>query len=92
VYDLERRKLALARNEIRSLSQGTGDRSDKIRTYNFPQDRVTDHRANFTTNGVERVLEGENLDVIVDALLAADERVRVESFLENLVNGKAKRY
>jgi peptide chain release factor 1 len=114
LYDLQRRRQMAARNELRSLAQGTGDRSDKIRTYNFPQvsgntlcvvfatdellslnfiecqDRVTDHRASITVNGVERVLDGK-LDAIVDELILADERLRVESFLESLSSNKSKR-
>jgi peptide chain release factor 1 len=50
---------------------GTGDRSEKIRTYNFPQNRVTDHRINFTTHGIQQVMDGA-LDDLVDALRAAD--------------------
>ncbi len=48
VYDLERTKALEQRQELRSASAGSGDRSDKIRTYNFPQDRVTDHRVGMT--------------------------------------------
>ena len=50
---------------------GTGDRSEKIRTYNFPQNRVTDHRINFTTHGIQQVMDGDLGDVI-DALRAAE--------------------
>lgn len=88
VYDLERKRIAAARSEVRSLSQGTGERGDKIRTYNFPQDRITDHRANFTINGIERVFEGEGLEYIIDALEEADEKLRMKSFLESLEQGQ----
>jgi peptide chain release factor 1 len=84
VYDLERRKLEKQRSELRSAAQGTGDRSDKIRTYNFPQDRVTDHRVGVTVTGVERVLSGEFLSDIVDALIKSDEKERLDNFLEQL--------
>lgn len=86
VYDLERKKAIDERAELRSLAQGTGDRSDKIRTYNFPQDRVTDHRIGFSLNGVERVLSGESVEGILDALGVADEEERVRGFLETLEN------
>ena len=57
-------------NERRSKI-GTGDRSEKIRTYNYPQNRVTDHRIGFTINTLDRVMEGD-LDKIIEALIAED--------------------
>ena len=56
---------------------GTGDRSEKIRTYNYPQNRVTDHRIGFTTKQLDRVMEGE-LDEIIDALIAEDQKRKLE--------------
>lgn len=56
---------------------GTGDRSERIRTYNFPQNRVTDHRIELTLYELDRVLSGEKLGVIVDALVTADEAARL---------------
>ena len=50
----------------------TGDRSEKIRTYNFPQDRVTDHRINMTVHNLPRVLDGE-LDSLIDSLITSDQ-------------------
>ncbi len=76
-----------ARQELRSAAQGTGDRSDKIRTYNFPQDRVTDHRAGVTVTGVSRVLSGEFLNDIVHALIELDENERTSNFIQKLTNG-----
>ena len=84
VFDHERRKRQQSRNELRTAAQGTGDRSDKIRTYNFPQDRVSDHRISFTIPGVDRVMVGEDLIFIVQALLDADEREGLSLFLEHL--------
>ena len=69
LYDMEREKAAGERSEARRLQVGSGDRSERIRTYNFPQGRVTDHRINLTLYKLDRVMEGE-LDEIVDALIA----------------------
>ncbi len=69
LYDMERTRLADERSESRRLQVGSGDRSERIRTYNFPQGRVTDHRINLTLYKLDRVMEGE-LDEIVDALVA----------------------
>ena len=55
---------------------GSGDRSERIRTYNFPQGRVTDHRINLTLYSLDRLMEGEGLDAIIDAL-AADRQARL---------------
>jgi peptide chain release factor 1 len=62
----------------RRAQVGTGERSEKIRTYNFPQDRITDHRVKLTTSGVDRVLGGE-LDEFTDALSAEEKRRRLEA-------------
>ena len=69
LYDLERTKAADERSESRRLQVGSGDRSERIRTYNFPQGRVTDHRINLTLYKLDRVMLGE-LDEIIDALIA----------------------
>ncbi len=69
LYDMERTRLADERSESRRLQVGSGDRSERIRTYNFPQGRVTDHRINLTLYKLDRVMEGE-LDEIVGALIA----------------------
>jgi len=63
--------------EARRSQVGTGDRSERIRTYNFPQGRVTDHRIKFTTHNLTSILEG-NLDEVVEALVAADRASRLE--------------
>ena len=67
IYDAEREAQAHARAEDRRNQVGSGDRSERIRTYNFPQGRVSDHRINLTLHKLERVLEGETLDEIIDA-------------------------
>jgi peptide chain release factor 1 len=69
LYDMERTRLADERSESRRMQVGSGDRSERIRTYNFPQGRVTDHRINLTLYKLDRVMEGE-IDEIVDALVA----------------------
>jgi peptide chain release factor 1 len=84
VYDHERRIIMQQRSELRSLAGGTGDRADKIRTYNFPQDRVTDHRISLSIAGVERVLSGEWLETLTDALGEYDEKEKLTQFLDEI--------
>jgi peptide chain release factor 1 len=74
LYELERERLASARAADRKNQVGSGDRSERIRTYNFPQGRVTDHRISMTLHKLDRVLDGE-LDEIIEALIA-DDRAR----------------
>lgn len=59
---------------------GSGDRSERIRTYNFPQGRVTDHRVGITHHSINDVMQGENLDIFIDALLLQQEMDAVASF------------
>ncbi len=77
LYDQERERLASARAADRKGQVGSGDRSERIRTYNFPQGRVTDHRINLTLYKLDRVLEGEALGEIVDALITEDQARRL---------------
>lgn len=70
LYDQERQRLDSARAAERKGQVGSGDRSERIRTYNFPQARVTDHRINLTLHKLPQILEGEALGEIVDALIA----------------------
>ncbi|MEM1377358.1 MAG: peptide chain release factor-like protein, partial [Pseudomonadota bacterium] len=69
LFDAERQKAADERSEARKLQVGSGDRSERIRTYNFPQGRVTDHRINLTLYKLDRVIEGD-MDELVDALIS----------------------
>ena len=69
LYDLERAKLDAERSQTRRSQIGTGDRSQRIRTYNFPQGRITDHRIGLTLHSLDLVLEGRGLDEIIDALI-----------------------
>ena len=73
VYDLERNKKNEERANDRKEQIGSGDRSEKIRTYNYPQGRITDHRINLTLYKLEEVTEEGNLEEIIDALIADDE-------------------
>jgi len=81
VFDHERQKVLAARSELRSKAGGTGDRSHKIRTYNFPQDRITDHRIGLTVPGVHRVLSGEELGHILENLQESDANERLQNFV-----------
>jgi peptide chain release factor 1 len=69
LFDLERARAAEQRSETRRLQVGSGDRSERIRTYNFPQGRLTDHRINLTLYKLDRIVEGD-LDEVIDALIA----------------------
>jgi peptide chain release factor 1 len=69
LYDAERQRLDSARAADRRGQIGSGDRSERIRTYNFPQGRVTDHRINLTLYKLPQVIEGEALDELIDALV-----------------------
>jgi len=70
VYEIERQKQADERAAQRKDQVGSGDRSQRIRTYNFPQGRVTDHRLNLTLHKLDQVIEGPALDELIDALIA----------------------
>jgi peptide chain release factor 1 len=69
LFDLERQRVDSQRSESRKLQVGSGDRSERIRTYNFPQGRMTDHRINLTLYKLDQILGGD-LNEIIDALLA----------------------
>jgi peptide chain release factor 1 len=77
LYERERQAREAARAAERKSQVGTGDRSERIRTYNFPQGRVTDHRINLTLYKIDKVVNGEALDEIVDALLAEDQATKL---------------
>jgi peptide chain release factor 1 len=83
LYDLERGKLDAARAQDRRSQIGSGDRSQRIRTYNFPQGRVTDHRIGLTTHQLPMVLEGEEaLDEIIDALTSEHQTSQLAALQE----------
>jgi peptide chain release factor 1 len=77
LYEMERERLASERAGARKSMVGSGDRSERIRTYNFPQGRVTDHRINLTLHRLDEILEGPGLDELVGALIAEDEAERL---------------
>jgi peptide chain release factor 1 len=82
LYEAQRQALAATRAADRKSQVGSGDRSERVRTYNFPQGRVTDHRINLTLYKIDKVLAGEALDEIVDALTAADTAERLAAAAE----------
>lgn len=81
LYDLECQKRHDAEAEARKSQIGTGDRSEKIRTYNFPQGRVTDHRIKLTLHRLDNILNGD-LDEIIDSLIAADQAAKLSNLQE----------
>ena len=77
LYERERQAKDAARAASRKSQVGSGDRSERIRTYNFPQGRVSDHRINLTLHKIDKVMSGEALDEFVEALLAEDQAARL---------------
>jgi peptide chain release factor 1 len=77
LYDIEQRKQQSELTEERRSQIGSGERAEKIRTYNFPQDRITDHRINLTLHGLPRVLDGE-LDKLIEALATEEQTRRLQ--------------
>ncbi len=77
LFEIERARAAAERSAERKGQVGSGDRSERIRTYNFPQGRVTDHRINLTLYKLDQVLAGEALGELVDALIAEDQAARL---------------
>ena len=79
LYEAERQKQQDKRSSTRKDQIGSGDRSERIRTYNFPQGRVTDHRINLTLHKLEKILSGEALDDLIDALVVEDRMLKLTS-------------
>ncbi len=82
LYDMEQQQRHDAESEMRRSQIGTGDRSEKIRTYNFPQGRVTDHRINLTLYKLDKIMNGDIVE-IVDACIAADQAAKLAKMNEN---------
>jgi len=83
LYDQKREALDAERSQSRKSQVGSGDRSERIRTYNFPQGRVTDHRIGLTLYNLPKVMEGEALDEVIAPLIADDETGRLASLEES---------
>ncbi|MBO6489483.1 MAG: peptide chain release factor 1 [Pelagibacteraceae bacterium] len=83
IYEVEREKKNIERAQDRKSKIGTGDRSERIRTYNFPQGRVTDHRINFTIHKLEEFLSGEMFDQMIENLSIQDQEMRLKSLNRN---------
>lgn len=82
LYELEEEKKNSAEAEARRSQVGTGDRSEKIRTYNFPQGRVTEHRIKLTLYKIDSIMDGD-IDEIIDSLIAADQAAKLSQMNEN---------
>lgn len=82
LYDAERERQASERAAARKDQVGSGDRSERIRTYNFPQGRVTDHRINLTVYNLPEVIDGSGLDTVLDALAAEDQALRLAALAD----------
>lgn len=82
LYEMELQKQHDAESEARRSQVGTGDRSEKIRTYNFPQGRVTDHRIKLTLHRLDSVINGD-LEEVIDSLIAADQAAKLANMQEN---------
>jgi peptide chain release factor 1 len=82
LYDLEQQKKHDAEAELRRSQVGTGDRSEKIRTYNFPQGRVTDHRIGLTLYKLDKIMNGD-IQEIIDACIAADQAAKLAKMNES---------
>ena len=77
LYDMQQEQLNRERAVDRKNQVGSGDRSERIRTYNFPQGRVTDHRINLTLYKIDEVMNGTALDEIIEALITEDQLSRL---------------
>ncbi len=83
VHDAERERLESERSADRKSQVGSGDRSERIRTYNFPQSRVTDHRINLTKHNLDEILSGEGLSEVVESLTAEDQARKLAAMAED---------
>jgi peptide chain release factor 1 len=84
LYERQRDALDSQRSEARKAQVGSGDRSERIRTYNFPQARVTDHRINLTLYNLPKVIDGEALDDLINPLIAEDQAARLATLEDSL--------
>lgn len=79
IYDYERQKIDSERAADRKSQVGSGDRSERIRTYNYPQSRVSDHRINLTSHNLDGIIVGDGLDEVIDALITEDQAEKLSS-------------
>ena len=86
LFDAERERADKERADQRRGQVGSGDRSERIRTYNFPQGRVTDHRINLTLHKLDKVLEGDALGELIDALVSEDQAAKLAALGEEVVD------
>ena len=84
LYDLEQQKRHDEEAELRRSQVGTGDRSEKIRTYNFPQGRVTDHRIKLTLYKIDAIMDGD-IQELIDNLTAADQAAKLAKVNQNVI-------
>ncbi len=82
LYEVEREKLHAERSEDRKAQVGSGDRSERIRTYNFPQGRVTDHRIGLTLHKLDQILAGDGLTEVISALISEDQAAKLAAMEE----------
>jgi peptide chain release factor 1 len=80
LYDMEQARIDAEHAATRKSQVGTGDRSERIRTYNYPENRVSDHRIKLTLNKLDRIIEGD-LDELIDALIAADQTAKLAELM-----------
>jgi peptide chain release factor 1 len=81
IYQAEVDKQQSEAHDLRKSAVGTGDRSEKIRTYNYPQNRVTDHRINLTLQKLDQVMEG-NIEEIITSLITNEQKEKMEKYIE----------
>lgn len=81
LYEMETQKLNEERAKTRKNQIGTGERNERIRTYNFPQSRVTDHRINLTLYKIDKIINGEELDEIITPLIEADQQIKLAALI-----------
>ncbi len=87
LYDLERQRADAERSALRKGQIGSGDRSQRIRTYNFPQGRVTDHRINLTLYSLDQVIDGRALDDVIDALVTETQTAQLADLADENARG-----
>ena len=84
IYEHERQKIESQRSHDRKNQVGSGDRSERIRTYNFPQGRVSDHRINLTLYKIDKIMDGSALDEIIDKLIEFDQAERLKGSIDDV--------